>query len=406
MMASNTVRGFVLTVALGACVTHDPPPITGTQSLQIDMITPSDPGSINNRIADSARAVSFNITAFDVNGNPDTSYNNTLQVYVYYLGTLTPYLGGSPLATVPMVAGKGTLSTTLPPVFGATTVWFDDGTDTAPTYASGVSPTLWYRDPFVSDIETPADETSIAALEAAPLDNKNIDVRVSKYGATGRLVITSVFSQGYTLADVNCADANGTPPCVSKDYDYVEVFSYSAPQDQDRRYVNEGEVIDGFAGGVTEFDGLTEIGFPQTFVSGDPDVNTAREPATAVFNPTWYGTAPSEFPPTGTSVPGIMFERNEGGAVEVDNAKVCAIDSDYVTFKQWKIDPAGVADAATCANNKVIINVVSTGVAEIDPSTLVGKTLPRVVGMLRPINLSGFNVWIIYPRSVADFTTN
>jgi hypothetical protein len=36
--------------------------------------------------------------------------------------------------------------------------------------------------------------------------------------------------------------------------------------------------------------------------------------------------------------------------------------------------------------------------------TLVGKTLPRVVGTLRPVNIGTFNVWIVYPRSAADLT--
>ena len=374
------------------------------------MITPTDPGSMENRLDASARSVMFNISAFDTNGNPDTSYNNTLQVYVYYLGTLTPYLGGTPLATVPMVEGKGTLSMTLPIVFGPTTVWFDDGTDTDPTYASGVSPVLWYRDPFVSDIETPASESQAVAsmtlinpLDVAPLDNKNVSV-VSKYVPNGRLVITSVFSQGYTVADVNCADANGTPPCVSQDYDYLEIYSYSAPQDQDKRYVNEGETIDGFAGGVTEFDGLTEIGFPQTFVAGTPDIDTTREPATVLFDPSWFGPILLADGVT-MSYPGIMFERNEGGAIEIDNAKVCALDSDYTTYKQWKLDPLGVASPTACAGNN-IINVISTGVAEFNPETVVGMTIPKIVGMVRPVNIGGFNVWLIYPRSLADITTN
>ena len=54
-------------------------------------------------------------------------------------------------------------------------------------------------------------------------------------------------------------------------YDYIEVFSYSAPTDQDMRFVSEDQLIDGFAGGVSEFDGLTEIGFPQTFVAPGHD---------------------------------------------------------------------------------------------------------------------------------------
>ena len=35
---------------------------------------------------------------------------------------------------------------------------------------------------------------------------------------------------------------------------------------------------------------------------------------------------------------------------------------------------------------------------------IVGRTLPRVVGVLRPVNIGSFNVWIIYPRSTADLT--
>jgi len=376
------MRAAVLALALAACVDHQAP-ITGTQSLEIDLTSPANPGDINNRLPDTARSVSFTITAKGPDGQIDTTYNKQLQVYAHYLGTLSPYLGGTPLATVPMSGGKGTLTTMLPPVFGPTTVWFDDGTDADATYATGVSPTLWFRDPFVADIQTPSSETAVDALDAAPLDNKNVDVRASRYGAQGRLVITSVYTQGYTLADVKCADTNGTPPCVAADYDYMDVFSYSAPLDQDKRFLNEGQVIDGFAGGVTEFDGLTEIGFPQTFVVGQPVVNKAMEPAPVKFDGTWF-TSP------------ILFEHAEAAPIEIDNAKVCNIDSDYITYKQWKLDPAGVG--GDCTGN--FINVVTAGTLDLDPTTLQGKTLPKVVGVLRPI----FKHWIIFPRSMSDLT--
>ena len=52
--------------------------------------------------------------------------------------------------------------------------------------------------------------------------------------------------------------------------------------------------------------------------------------------------------------------------------------------------------------DKNVINVISTGVVPTDPMTLVGKTLPKVTGVLRPVNIGSFNVWIIYPRSSAD----
>ena len=384
-------------LALGACVDHGAG-VTGTASLKVELVSPADPGSIDTRLPDAARAVSFKISAIDENGNPDTTYNNKLQTYVHFLGTLTPYLGemsNPALPTVTMANGVGQISLTLPPVFGPTTVWFDDGADADPTSTTGVSPTLWYRDAFIADIQTPLSETSLDALQVGPLDTKNVDVRASRYGARGRLVVISRFSNGYCVADVQCADAAGTPPCTAQKYDFLEIFSFSAPQDQNRRFVSEGQTIDGFAGGVTEFDGLTEIGFPQSFVAGAIDINTAREPAPVKLDVAWFANTPD----TGR----INFERNEAGNIEIDGGKVCPLDADYTTFKQWKIDPAGVADAAACSG-KNLINVISTAAPEIDPATLVGKTVPRLVGNLRPINIGSFNVWIIYPRSAADFT--
>jgi len=119
-------------------------------------------------------------------------------------------------------------------------------------------------------------------------------------------------------------------------------------------------------------------------------VNDAREPVPVKFDQTWFTNK-------------INFERNEAGAIEVDSGKVCPLDDDYTTFKQWKIKPAGVADSVACAG-KNLINVISTSVPTVDPATLVGKTVSSVVGILRPVNIGSFNVWIIYPRTASDIT--
>jgi hypothetical protein len=82
---------------------------------------------------------------------------------------------------------------------------------------------------------------------------------------------------------------------------------------------------------------------------------------------------------------------------------VCELDDEYETFRQWKLDPAGVG--GDCSNNGNVLNVITTGViSDFDPAALVGKTLPRVVGVLRPVEIGDFNVWIIFPRSEADLT--
>lgn len=385
-------------VLLAACVeTRDP--ITGTQSLQVDMVFPADPGSIGDRLPDSQRMVQVDLTAIDPNGVLDPTFNADIRVYAQFLGTLTPDLDQTPLATIPMVGGlaNNALVTLPPSVLGPTTLWFDNGTGFGPDYVhgqvTGTSPTLWFRDPYIVDLQTPRDETAVDALEVTPLSDKQVAVSASRYGADGRLVVTSTFAQGYTVSDVQCGPG-GVRPCTAAAYDHIMVFTFSAPRNQLGGTLEVGDVISKFNGGVSEFNGLTEIGFPRTHVPEPPENNPERLPEPVTLDPmTW-------FDPLSTGNGVINFERNEAGAIAIVNAKVCPLDADYTTYKQWKLDPAG--EMGTCARNRVI-NVISQGTDfTTDPATLVGRVLPRVVGILRPVNIGSFNVWIIYPRGASD----
>jgi len=388
----------------GAC-TEMKDPVEGTQSLRVELVTPASGGSKTQRLPDTQRTITVNLTALDAAGEVDTSFSRTVQVYAQFLGTLTPKLTEAPLGTFTLLDGKATNQTvTVPLAFGPTTLWIDDGKSSEPTYATGTSPTLWYRDPFISDLQTPKSETALDALSSIPLEAKQVSVTSSRYGARGRFVVTSVFSQGYTVSDVECMDANGTPPCTAQSYDHAMVFSFSAPRGDDFEPILEGQTIDGFAGGVDEFNGLTEIGFPQTFGGGGKNLNKAREPVpqvvdteTVVTPGTWFDSLTSP----GGGV--INFERNEAAPITIKNAKVCdtAADADYATYKQWKLDPSGVG--GNCSGNKKVINVITAGtVSDIDPPSLKDRVLPSVTGVLRPVNIGTFNVWIIYPRSAAD----
>jgi hypothetical protein len=372
--------------------------ISGTQSIGVELVSPASPGDPQNRLSDTVRSITINLTAYDADGAADPSFDRDVQVYVQFLGTLTPTLRDKdPLATIRMTAGKAVSKTiALPAVYGPTTLWIDDGKHPEPTYATGTSPTLWFRDPFIADVQTPSDERMDEAMYVSPLQNKQITVNSSRYGALGKLVVTSVFAQGYTVSDVACADATGAPPCVARAYDHIEVFSFSAPRDQNGRPVEQGQVIDGFSGGIAEFNGLTEIGFPATFTS-KTDIVPGRVPAPAKLDKdNWFKSI--------TDPQGIInFERNEAGPIEIENARVCNLDNDYITFKQWKLDTTGVG--GNCPRSRPVLNVITAGViADLDPATLVGKVVPRVVGVLRPVQLPGFNVWIIFPRNAADLT--
>lgn len=380
-----------------------------TQSIEVEMVSPArnalgGPGP-TERLPDSQRMIVVNLRAKDASNNVDTAFSAQLRVHAQFLGTLTPRLYEMPLATIQMTNGVATNQTIMLPdsVFGATTLWIDNGTGLGPDYVhgavTGTSQTLWYRDPFIADLQRPESETALDALSSTPLQDKQVRVGTSRYGTRGALVVTSTFAQGYTVSDVECATGapGPTPPCTAQDYDHVMVFTFSAPRDGEGRPLEVGAVIDGFAGGLSEFNGLTEIGFPRTFTSEGYAKNTALLPEPVLFDPAWFG-------PLSDPAGRINFERNEAGAIEVRNAKVCPIDDApdgvYTRYKQWTIDPSAAGDQCGTSN---VLNLITAGTDfTTDPRTLVGTTLARVVGIVRPVNIGSFNVWILYPRGASD----
>jgi hypothetical protein len=383
-MASQAVRLALLCGALlvAACV-EDVPALDGTSSLRVELLDPVDPGAVDRRIPDGTRAITVKVSAIDTQNQVDPGFTGAVQVYVQFLGSLTPELGArQPLATIEVVAGVSQPTVvTLPPVFGPTVLWIEDGAGEAATFVTGTSPTLWFRDPFIADISTPENPMGIDALVASPLELKQVAVSQSRHGALGRLIVTSTYAQGYTVSDVRCADEAGTPPCTTEDFDHVLIFTFGRPVAVGGRSILVGDAVARFTGGVQEFNGLTELGFPQTFLRDEP-TTPERVPPPRVVSPSWFRSL-------------VEFEKVESFLIQIDGATVCPIDDDYATYKQWKLNLG-----EGCGRQA--INVITAGVVDFDPVTSEGATLSRVVGALRPVNIGSFNVWIIYPRSAAD----
>lgn len=383
MTAVTIMKKLLPLLVLAGCV-ETLPPLDEVTSLRVELLMPTDPGAPERRLDASVNMAQIRVTALGADGEP-ADLDGEVQVYAQFLGTLSPELGRPPLARIMLTDGVSAPSTVqLPPVFGPTVLWVEDGREGG-TYPTGTSPILWYRDPYIEDISRPEDEGALDALSSSPLELKQVTVSGSRHGANGRLVVTGTYAQGYSLSDVACADANGTPPCVAGPYDHILIFSFSRPKDEMGRDIRPGQFTSGFSGGVQEFNGLTEIGFPQSFVDeADPvTVDPARIPAPAVVQESWL---------TNT----IEFERVESGLLQVNAGIVCPLDEDYMTFKQWKLDIG-----AGCGSP---INVITAGVSDFDPGAHEGMPVTRVVGVLRPVNIGSFNVWIIFPRDSADLT--
>jgi hypothetical protein len=371
----------LLLCTLGGC-TENLPPLDEITSLRVELAMPVDPGSREARLPDTVTSAQIVVTAIDARGE-DADLDGPVKVYAQFLGTLTPTLGSAqPLATVMLTDGVSQPSTvTLPRVYGPTVLWVEDDREGG-TFPTGTSPILWFRDPFVADISTPRDPMALDALESSPLEDKQINVSGSRYGASGRMVVTGVYAQGYTLSDSDCADADGTPPCVTGDYDHIFVFSFNRPRGEDGEAIAVGDVVERLTGSIAEFNGLTEVNFPQSFMSGEGSPEMVPEPF--VLQPEWLSDV-------------IMMERVEEALVAVEGVEICPLDEDFDTFAQWKLMLGGSCD------DRDVINVITRGqVNDFDPTAYVGMVMPRVVGTLRPVNIGSFNVWILHPRSIED----
>jgi hypothetical protein len=357
-----------------------------TTSFRVDLVSPASPGTEDMRLPDDERQVTLHISALDERGLLDVGYTRQVEIYTHYLGTLSPEPGGEVEPVVAtLAAGEAMVTLELPQPYGATFLWVEDVASAGATFATGTSPTLWYRDPFLVDVSTPVDETGLSALEHSPLEQKQVRVAASQHGAAGKLIVTAVYAQGYTVSDVDCS----VSPCVAAPYAHMFVFTFGRPRAEDGTPIELGHEVAWVAGGVGEFNGYTELNFPQTeLVDETPDLAALPEPV--VVQAEWL-QSPSG--PTGM----INLERVESGLIAVDGATVCPLDDEWVTFAQWKLDLGlGCGDP---------VNVITKGqVTDFLPEAHVGTQLPRVVGTLKSVNIGSFNVWIMLPRQLSDIT--
>ena len=378
--------GMFLSVALfgaaSGCV-EELPALAGTNSFKVSLSGPSTLGKKNARLVAPLPETQIAVRAIGMNGELDSSFSGSVQVLVHYLGSIgVPGDRGRSLASVKLENGEGTATLdTMPKVFGPTVLWVDDAHSEEPTHAAGTSETIWFRDPFLSDISTPNREESSTALSRSPLETKLARVTESRYGDKGRLVVTGVYPEGYTVSDVQCQDAAGTPPCVAGDYDHLYVFAFGSAEYEGGGELEVGHSISAVSGPISEFNGLTELSFPQTYAT-DQVARIEQLPEPVKIN--------------GASLAKpIVLERLEAALISIEDGEVCPLDKNYQNFGQWKVD---IGDG--CSKG---VAVISKGVVSgFDPAQFVGRKIPKIVGTLRPINFGTFNVWLMYPRNRAD----
>ncbi len=114
----------------------------------------------------------------------------------------------------------------------------DDDDETNPSGAAGASPTLYFANPRIRDVQhTPQ-------LNHSPLEDQQVRI------TGGHMVVTNVVANGFYVVDLD----DQRP---GRYYNGIFVFTFSKP-----RHVRLGDVVCELDGAVTEFVGTTQLAFP------------------------------------------------------------------------------------------------------------------------------------------------
>jgi hypothetical protein len=355
------MRASILLLTLAACQNLKSQTANTISTIQLDLIDPTDTGTPENPV--SVRQATISLFALDDKGAPWTQ-DVDVDVYISFGGVKTGLLtncgadvnGTQPIQTIHLAGGQAVNQTVvLPQAFGATTIWIDEHT----SHATGASPTIYFRNPLISDIQTPPDLTATNATFCSPFNGKFIIV--DRASGSGQLVVSSVFIDAFAVTDTGANAFNS-----------MYVYSFGKPPS----YIVPGKVLTNFSGNVSKFVGFTELNFP-LFQAADNTVPLATVPAPVVLD--WkllmgrMDTTLLQYDASVVSVTGKICDPNAPSAI-----------TQWLKYSSFTVDNDGTCSSLT--NWGVQLPAKTLG--NFDPTMVVGHNA-TFVGMLR--NNSGQN---------------
>jgi hypothetical protein len=314
-----------------------------------------------------------------------------LHLYTWFLGTIGRDYGTAPTdqnrcngtVQVPVQNGSARgVQVRLPEAFGPVTLWVEDCAGADASWAVGASPTLWFPYPTLADVQKPTDLNPQSVYDifvGSPLDGKQLAIDVAP---GGKLVVTGVFAQFYTVTD------SGLPSWNS-----LEVYSFGRPP------VRVGDVLrpQSLTGAISDFNGMTELNFPlQDIASRGEPLPTPTVVQIADFN---YGT---------DNVKAAKLESLEAALVELHDGCVCPRDSSYDQFQQWTLGFKNAAGQYGCTSSRSIGVVTAGQVTGWDPPkeghhlSVARGVLVNIAGKASRTSGNPFSFFILHPRDASD----
>ncbi len=362
-------RVLLIALLATACTKVLPSPTGGRiDSLTLELIDPEEVGSPTDPIA--TRSARFNLFARDDRGElvPD---DVEVDLYLASGGIKTGELTGCsvseaakvPLARVNLLGGELLdYFIDLPQAFGASALW----AEIPSAGASGASPVVYFRNPRIAELITPPDPLSPRVAFCNPYTGKF--VRVDEATADGRLVVSAVFTNAFTMTDTGADDFNA-----------IYVFTFGRPS----RNITVGKPLNWVTGNVAKFNGFSQLSFPRYEWSED-----AAEPS----------LLPPPVKLTVLDLPNVMKMLSYVSRTVEVKGKICEPFPDnpsdnpdiqrqrdsWQQFNQFIVD----ADTTCGSISNFTIALPAKKVGDFDPLQRVGDEV-TITGVLR--NSSGQN---------------
>ncbi|MDB4969570.1 MAG: hypothetical protein JWN44_5259 [Myxococcales bacterium] len=360
-------------IGLVGCADHRSSQKAGQiATLEVQLVDPPADKLGSPQAPVTAKSATFNVIARDDQGAV-VPKDLDVQVFISFGGVKTGAnsacgaddTGNKPIETLSLKGGVlMNQKVDLPLAFGSTSLWIDDPA----SGTTGASPTIYFRNAFIPEVQTPPDVTAANATFCSPFNGKFLVV--TNATGSGQLVVSSVFGNAFSITDTGATTFNS-----------IYLFAFGKPPS----YIVEGRVVNSFSGNYSKFVGFTELNFPLFDIDMNAPLVAPPAPVPLAFAdltnvPKMLGSTASTVSYTGTIC--NPFPPNP-----TNDANIQKTRDSWTKFNQFVVDNNGQCDAFA----NLAVELPAKVLGPFDPLQVVGKQA-TFVGMLR--NNSGQNPYL------------
>jgi hypothetical protein len=360
-----TMVGLLLVVA--SCTEQKASPTAHLlTTLDVQLIDPPATGLGSPMAPVDVKQATFNVIAHDEEGNVVPN-DVDVDVFISFGGVKTgansacgaDESGTQPIEKVTLKAGTLMNHTVqLPLAFGSTSIWIDEPA----SGATGASPTIYFRNAFVDEAQTPADLTATNATFCSPFNGKFLIFDHAR--SSGQLVVGAVYGDAFTITDTGVAPGQ---------FNSMYVYAFGKPPPE----IVEGRVITSFSGNYSKFVGFTELNFP-LFTVADDTVPLATVPPPV---PLTFADIGNTAKMLGASASVVSYTGT------ICDPQAAANLASWEKYNQFVLDNDGMCDSFS----NVAVELPAKVLGSFDPLKVVNQTA-TITGMLR--NNSGQNPYL------------